>query len=252
MSDVWERKGAHGRLIRLLSEQDTGPKRILRQRGIPDHGSDGMEIIKIQNAIIERNKDQIEGLVETALHSGIDPQKIVNDGLIAPMDVIGRQFSDGTIFVPEMMLSALIMKMGLEVVKPHLIGRDVPPQGIVLMGTVQGDLHDIGKNIVIMMMEASGFRVIDLGIDVAAEVFVEKIKEHKPDVLGLSSLLTTTMGEIKNVLTLLEKAKIRNHVKVIVGGGPINERFARDVGSDGYGKDAVDAVRLCRNLIAAH
>jgi 5-methyltetrahydrofolate--homocysteine methyltransferase len=209
-----------------------------------------MEIGRIQKAILERKKDEIEELVNRALESGVDPEEIMNEGLIAPMDVIGRQFSDGTIFVPEMMLSALIMKMGLSKVKPHLSGLDIKPQGTIMMGTVKGDLHDIGKNIVIMMMEASGFSVVDLGVDVKAEIFVQKIKEDKPNVLGLSSLLTTTMGEIKNVIKLMEDAEIRNKVKVIVGCGPIDERFAKDVGSDGYGKDATEAVRVCRELMA--
>lgn len=209
-----------------------------------------MSIIEeIKEAIVQRRKDVIEALVEKAVNSAIDPEKIMAEGLISPMDLIGKQFSDGTIFVPEMMLSAMIMKSGLEKLKPYFAENNITSEGTVLIGTVKGDMHDIGKNIVIMMLEASGFTVIDLGIDVQREVFVEKLREHDADILAMSALLTTTMGEIKNVIKLIKDEGIRDRIGVIVGGAPIDQAFAREVGADGYGADATEAVKVCKEII---
>jgi 5-methyltetrahydrofolate--homocysteine methyltransferase len=209
-----------------------------------------MSIIEeIKEAIVQRRKDVIEALVEKAVNSAIDPEKIMAEGLISPMDLIGKQFSDGTIFVPEMMLSAMIMKSGLEKLKPYFTDKNVTSQGTVLIGTVKGDMHDIGKNIVIMMLEASGFTVIDLGTDVQREVFVEKLREHDADILAMSALLTTTMGEIKNVIKLIKDEGIRDRIGVIVGGAPIDQAFAQEVGADGYGADATEAVKVCKEII---
>jgi 5-methyltetrahydrofolate--homocysteine methyltransferase len=205
---------------------------------------------KVREAILAHKKDDIESLVERALEQGLEPNRIMEEGLIAPMDIIGEKFASGEIFVPEMMVSALIMKMGLEKVKPHLMGGQLESKGRVLIGTVKGDLHDIGKNIVAMMMEASGFEVIDLGVDLSAEDIAEKVKELKPGVLGLSALLTTTMGQIQNVLTVLTEMGLRDQVKVIVGGAPLNNEFAEKVGADGYGDNATEAVALCKKFMA--
>jgi 5-methyltetrahydrofolate--homocysteine methyltransferase len=203
----------------------------------------------IQDAILNRKMGEMEGLIDRALEQDLDPKKIMNVGLITPMDIIGKQFSEGTIFVPEMMLSAMIMKTGLERLRPHLLSRDLETRGKILIGTVKGDLHDIGKNIVALMLEASGFDVVDLGIDLESDVFIQKIEEHEPQILGLSALLTTTMNEITNVVEAMIKAGVRDKVKVIVGGAPLNQEFARQVGTDGYGADATEAVRICKELI---
>ena len=205
----------------------------------------------ITNAILEHKKDDIQKLVSEALEAGIEPDSIIDDALILAMDKVGRDFADGTIFVPEMMVSALVMQMGLDVIKPHLAGGEMKTLGTVLLGTVQGDLHDIGKNIVAMMMAANGFKVIDLGINLPVQTIVETVMEHKPDILGLSALLTTTMPEMQNTLAALAESGLRDRVKIIVGGAPVDRDFADTIGADGYGRDASDAVKICKQLLTA-
>ena len=204
----------------------------------------------IRDAILEHKKDAIIGLVEKALEEGLEPEVIMDEGLISPMDIIGEKFASGEIYVPEMMVSAMIMKTGLEKVKPHLVDGGQKSRGRVMIATVKGDLHDIGKNIVAMMMEASGFEVIDLGVDLSAEAIAEKVIELRPGVLGLSALLTTTMGEIENVIKVLTEQGLRSEIKVIVGGAPLNQDFADLVGADGYGGNATDAVVLCKKFLS--
>lgn len=211
--------------------------------------SDHLQIIT--NAILEHKKDDIQKLVTEALEAGIEPDSIIDDALILAMDKVGRDFADGTIFVPEMMVSALVMQMGLDVIKPHLAGGEMKTLGTVLLGTVQGDLHDIGKNIVAMMMAANGFKVIDLGINLPVQTIIEKVMEHKPDILGLSALLTTTMPEMQNTLAALAESGLRDRVKIIVGGAPVDRDFADTIGADGYGRDASDAVKICKQLLTA-
>ena len=211
--------------------------------------SDHLQIIT--KAILEHKKDDIQKLVTDALESGIEPDSIIDDALILAMDKVGRDFADGTIFVPEMMVSALVMQMGLDVIKPHLAGGEMKTLGTVLFGTVQGDLHDIGKNIVAMMMAANGFKVIDLGINLPVKTIIEKVMEHKPDILGLSALLTTTMPEMQNTLAALAESGLRDRVKIIVGGAPVDRDFADTIGADGYGRDASDAVKICKQLLTA-
>ena len=211
--------------------------------------SDHLQIIT--NAILEHKKDDIQKLVTEALEAGIEPDNIIDDALILAMDKVGRDFADGTIFVPEMMVSALVMQMGLDVIKPHLAGGEMKTLGTVLLGTVQGDLHDIGKNIVAMMMAANGFKVIDLGINLPVKTIIEKIMQHKPDILGLSALLTTTMPEMQNTLAALAESGLRDRVKIIVGGAPVDRNFADTIGADGYGRDASDAVKICKQLLPA-
>ncbi len=211
--------------------------------------SDHLQIIT--NAILEHKKDDIQKMVTEALEAGLEPDSIIDDALILAMDKVGRDFADGTIFVPEMMVSALVMQMGLDVIKPHLAGGEMKTLGTVLLGTVQGDLHDIGKNIVAMMMAANGFKVIDLGINLPVQTIVEKVMEHKPDILGLSALLTTTMPEMQNTLAALAESGLRDRVKIIVGGAPVDLDFADTIGADGYGRDASDAVKICKQLLTA-
>ena len=207
---------------------------------------------KIGSAIENRNRDEVLPLVQEAIDAGIEPKTIINQGLIASMDVVGGQFSDGRIFVPEMLLSATLMKRGLEKLKPLVVnenGSDDDSLGLVLIGTVKGDLHDIGKNIVAMMLEGAGFRVVDMGVDISAQQIASQVSEMKPKILGLSALLTTTMSEMKKVIEELIKQNLRDNLKIIIGGAPIDTNFAKKVGADEYGKDAVEAILLSKKLI---
>ncbi len=207
---------------------------------------------RVYSAVNERRPKEIQSLVREAIDAGTDVGRIMNEGLIAAMDEVGRQFAEGEIFVPEMLVSAHTMKLGLEVVKPLLQGDAAASKGTVILGTVKGDLHDIGKNVVAMMLEGAGFQVIDLGVDLTVEKVVEKVRELEPDIVGLSALLTTTMPEMKNVISALEAAGLRGRVKVMVGGAPVDARFAAQIGADGHGKDAAEAVSLARRLVAAN
>jgi methylmalonyl-CoA mutase cobalamin-binding domain/chain len=166
------------------------------------------------------------------------------------MDIVGKRFASSEIYVPEMLVSATTMKRGLGIIKPLLKSGEAENRGTVVMGTVKGDLHDIGKNLVTMMMEGAGFKIIDLGVDVKIEDLIEIVKKEKADILGLSALLTTTMPQMKLVIESLEEAGIRNQLKVIVGGAPIDQGFADKIGADGFGADAVEAVQLARKLVA--
>ena len=205
---------------------------------------------RIKTAVEDRQRDEIQGIVARAIAEGIPAETIVNDALITAMDAVGQRFSSGEIFVPEMLVSALTMKMGLDVVKPLLAGSEGTSRGTILMATVKGDLHDIGKNIVIMMLEGAGFNVVDLGVDATVEKVVERVEEYKPEILGLSALLTTTMPEMQNVIQRLKDRGLREKVKVMVGGAPVDTKFAEKIGADGYGKDAAQAVELARNFVS--
>lgn len=208
-------------------------------------------INRIKNAVIGRKRNQIQELVKEAVAEKLPSHEIIDEGLIAAMDVVGRRFGTGEIFVPEMLVSALTMKMGLEIVKPHLIAEGGGiAKGTIVMGTVKGDLHDIGKNIVIMMLEGAGFNVVDLGVDLPLERILKEVEEIKPNILGLSALLTTTMPELRNVIEALESNGLRRIVKVMVGGAPVDAKFAEKIGADGYGRDAAHAVELARSLVA--
>ena len=205
---------------------------------------------RIKTAVEDRKRNEIQNLVNEAIADGIPAENIINEALIAAMDVVGRRFSSGEIFVPEMLVSALTMKMGLDIVKPLLVGSEGASRGTILMGTVKGDLHDIGKNIVIMMLEGAGFNVVDLGVDATVEKVVDKVEEFKPEILGLSALLTTTMPEMQNVIQALKERGLRDKVKVMVGGAPVDTKFAEKIGADGYGEDAAQAVELARSFVS--
>ena len=207
------------------------------------------QIEAIKDGVINAKHKEIEDMTKKAISDGVDLNKIINEGLIAGMDVIGEKFSKNEIFVPEMLVSARTVKIALGIIKPLLKDEEIEDRGTILMGTVKGDMHDIGKNLVIMILEGAGFNVIDLGVDMSVEMFTQKVEEIKPDILGLSALLTTTMAEMKNVIEALEEKGLRSGVKVIVGGAPIDEKFAKQIGSDGYGKDASEAVRLARGFV---
>lgn len=209
-----------------------------------------IEILKdINTAVLNGKHTEIEALVKGAIAENVDLNEIIDDSMIAAMDIVGQKFSTGEIFIPEMLVSAVTMKKGLEIIKPLLKSEKAEYKGTILMGTVKGDLHDIGKNLVIMVLEGAGFNVIDLGVDVSDGKFIEQIERVKPDILGLSALLTTTMPEMRKVIEAVEKKGLRNSVKIMVGGAPIDAQFAEKIGSDGYGKDAPEAVQLARSFI---
>lgn len=205
----------------------------------------------IKNAVIGGKHGEIKGLVQQALDAGLDPGAIINDALIAAMDVVGKDFGDGKIFVPEMLVSAMTMKSGLEVVKPCLADGESQSRGTIIMATVKGDLHDIGKNLVSMMLEGAGFKVIDLGVDLSVEKLVDQVKSIQPDIVGLSALLTTTMPEMQKVIGELKTQGLRDKVKVIVGGAPVDRAFAEKIGADGYGANAAEAVELAQRFTVA-
>jgi corrinoid protein of di/trimethylamine methyltransferase len=205
----------------------------------------------IREMVVGGKFKDIEEQVQRAVDSGTDLNRLINDALISAMDIVGKRFADGDIYVPEMLVSAKTMKQGLDIIKPLLTSGEAEYRGTIVMGTVKGDLHDIGKNLVIMMMEGAGFRIIDLGVDVKIEDLIDTVKKEKADVLGLSALLTTTMPEMQKVIEALEEAGLRNQLKVIVGGAPIDQGFADKIGADGFGADAVEAVRLAREIVAA-
>lgn len=203
----------------------------------------------IKEKVVAGKHTEIEELVREALEEGVDFNQIINDALITAMDVIGERFMSGEIFVPEMLVSAVTMKKGLGIIRPLLEEAKTEPKGVILMATVKGDLHDIGKNLVIMMLEGAGFDVMDLGTDTSVEKVVEEVKRVGPDILGLSALLTTTMPEMENVIKALETNELRDSVKVMVGGAPLDARFAEEIGADGYGEDAAEAVKLARSFV---
>ena len=209
-----------------------------------------MEILqKISEELQKGNYQEVPKLIQEALNAKIPPAKILSDGLVAGMDIVGDKFRRDELFMPEVLISAKAMQAGMDILRPKLIEAGVKLAGKIVVGTVKGDLHDIGKNLVGMLMEGAGFQVIDLGIDVPSEKFVEAVKSQKPNVLGLSALLTTTMPKMKEVVESLVEAGIRKSLKVMVGGAPVTEKFAKDIGADGYAPDAASAVEKARELI---
>jgi 5-methyltetrahydrofolate--homocysteine methyltransferase len=213
-------------------------------------GEEEMELLqKISEELQKGNYEEVPKLVQEALNANIPPSKILSDGLVAGMDVVGEKFRRDEFFMPEVLISARAMQAGMNILRPKLIETGAKLAGKIVLGTVKGDLHDIGKNLVGMLMEGAGFQVIDLGIDVPSERFVEAVKMNRPNILGLSSLLTTTMPKMKEVIESLVEAGVRGRVKVMVGGAPVTEKFAKDVGADAYAPEAASAVEKARELI---
>ncbi|MBN1442395.1 MAG: corrinoid protein [Planctomycetes bacterium] len=207
------------------------------------------ELNKLHDAIIEGDAKTAASVTEQALAEGADPQLLVADYMIKAMDEVGRRFECGESFVPELLISARAMKAALALVRPVLAQRGAKPVGRVVIGTVKGDLHDIGKNLVSYMLEGGGFEVTDLGVDVAPERFVDAVRDKKADIVGLSALLTTTMPSMKNVVEALKSEGLREAVKVIIGGAPVTGQYARDIGADAYCETAVAAVSTARKLV---
>ena len=196
----------------------------------------------ISEALQRGKADKVSELIKQALNEKITPKNILEEGLIHGMSIIGKKFKKNEVYVPEVLIAARAMHAGMDVLKPKLIESGVKNIGKVVMGTVQGDLHDIGKNLVEMMLEGAGFEVIDLGTDISTNKFVEAVKEHKPNIIGMSALLTTTMVNMVEVIKALDVAGLRDKVKIMVGGAPITQNYADQIGADGYSPDASSAV----------
>ena len=187
--------------------------------------------------------------VRNLLNKGYDAQEILNAGMLSAMEIIGERFKDGSVFIPEVLLSARALNEALTVLEPHLAGRQIGKAAKIMVGTVLGDLHDIGKNMVLTMLKGVGYQTIDLGVNVKVEEFVRRVKDSKPDVLGLSALLTTTMPQMNLVIKALQEAGIKDQVKIVVGGAPVNQKFADDIGADGYAQDGGEALTLVKSLL---
>jgi 5-methyltetrahydrofolate--homocysteine methyltransferase len=207
------------------------------------------ELKKVYDGILDGNTKQVVENVEAALSAEIAPAVILNEGMIAAMGEVGQLFEDGEYFVPEMLIAARAMQKGLEILKPYLSEEDVQSPGKIVIGTVKGDLHDIGKNLVAMMLEGAAFEVVDLGTDVSPEKYVAAIKESGAQIVAMSALLTTTMPNMKNTIDALVEAGIRDQVKVMIGGAPITQAYADQIGADGFAEDASRAVAKARALL---
>ncbi|CAB5110656.1 Uncharacterized corrinoid protein [Olavius algarvensis associated proteobacterium Delta 3] len=203
---------------------------------------------KIATGVIEGTLDEVPGLVQSALDDGLDPTKILENGLVVGMNEVGKRFKLGSMFVPEVLRSARTMHAGQELLRPLLAEAGADLGGKILLGTVQGDLHDIGKNLVGMMCEGAGFEVIDLGFNLEPEKFTEAIKEHQPTIIGMSALLTTTMRAMGHTIKAIEEAGLRDKIKVMVGGAPVDADFAERIGADGYGHNAASGAELAKKL----
>jgi len=208
-----------------------------------------VELAKIAEAVIAGEQEKVKELTRQALSEGVDPVVIINQGFIPGMDVVGRRFKNEEMFIPEVLLSARAMNAGMEIVKPLVTGGALPSQGTVVIGTVRGDLHDIGKNLVAMLLESAGFKVVNLGVDVAPERFIQAARENEAKIIAMSALLTSTMLSMKDTIEIMQEDGVRDWFKVIVGGAPVSRDFAEEVGADGYAPDAASAVDLCRNLV---
>ncbi len=208
-----------------------------------------VNLIDISEALQRGDASTVEKLVRLSLAEGLTPKEILEKGLIQGMDIIGEKFKKNEVYVPEVLIAARAMHAGMDVLKPKLTETGVKNIGKVIIGTVKGDLHDIGKNLVKMMLEGAGFEVIDLGVDVGEEKFIEAIKEQKPNIVGMSALLTTTMINMPKVINAIKNAGLREKVKIMIGGAPITKNYAEQIGADGYSPDAASAVTDAKKLI---
>ena len=204
---------------------------------------------EIASNLYDGENDAVAKLTQKALDEGLTPAEVLKGGLLAGMDQVGVDFRDGELFVPEVLIAARAMRAGMNILRPLLAEGDVPLAGKVIMGTAEGDLHDIGKNLVGMMLEGGGFEIVDLGTDISPDKFIEAVKTEQPQLIGLSALLTTTMPAMKRTINALVEAGLREKVKVMVGGAPVTRAFADEIGADGYAPDAASAVELARSLV---
>jgi corrinoid protein of di/trimethylamine methyltransferase len=210
-----------------------------------------MDLRPLYDAVLEGNAPIARSTAEQALLEGTDPQKLLDDFMIPAMDEVGRRFEANEYFVPELLIAARAMRGALEVIRPRLVETGAEPVGRVVIGTVRGDLHDIGKNLVAAMLEGGGFQVIDLGVDVSPEKFIAAARDANAEIIAMSALLTTTMPGMKTTIDAIQAAGIRDQVKVMIGGAPVTQRFADEIGADGFSDNASGAVRLARRLAAS-
>jgi 5-methyltetrahydrofolate--homocysteine methyltransferase len=204
---------------------------------------------ELKRNVIAGNEEKVVEYTGQALEESIDVEEILNKGLIPAMEIIGDKFQANEIYVPEMLISAKAMKAGMKILEPFLVESGIEPIGRVVIGTVKGDLHDIGKNLVAMMLEGAGFEVIDAGVDITAQKFMDLTKENKANILGLSALLTTTKVEMKIVINSFKEKGLRDNVKIIIGGAPIDVNYAKEIGADGYAPDAASAVLVAKKFL---
>jgi 5-methyltetrahydrofolate--homocysteine methyltransferase len=202
----------------------------------------------LADAVIKGDQNTAMDITKTALAEGTAPKSILNDGLIAGMDVVGKRFKNNEVYIPEVLISARAMKMAMQILEPELVKAGVKPVGKLLIGTVRGDLHDIGKNLVAMMLKGAGFEVIDLGVDVGPEKFVEQVKSGDVNLVGMSALLTTTMPGMESTVKALRESGLS--VKIMIGGAPVTQDYADKIGADGYAPDAASAVDMAKSLVA--
>jgi len=204
---------------------------------------------EIAENLMKGKAPAVKELTQKALDDGIEPATVLGEGLIAGMNVIGARFKKNEVYVPEVLIAARAMHAGMDILKPQLIAAGVEPIGKVVIGTVKGDLHDIGKNLVCMMLEGAGFEVLDIGIDCAAEKFIETAKDKDAKIIAMSALLTTTMPSMKGVIEELDKAGLKGIVKTMIGGAPVTQEYANEIGADGYSPDAASAVDLAKTFL---
>ena len=209
------------------------------------------DLKKLYDAVVSGDAKAAHAITQQALAEGVDPLVLVNQHMIPAMDEVGRRFEASEYFVPELLIAARAMKSALDLIRPLLVARGDKPVGRVAIGTVKGDLHDIGKNLVASLLEGGGFEVIDLGVNVPPEKFIETVREKQANIVAMSALLTTTMPAMKTTIDALKQAGVRAQVKVLVGGAPITEKYAQEIGADGYSENAVGAVALAKKVVAA-
>ncbi len=231
-----------------IEEYIERPEEIARSIDLFANASPLMQ--DIAAAIIEGDDDEVDELTKKALAEDVDALEVMDDGLIAGMSIVGIKFREAFIFVPEVLSCARAMKAGMAHIEPILSASGVEPIGTIIMGTVKGDLHDIGKNLCIMMLRGAGFVVIDLGVDTSEDEFIDAVEEHGAPLLGMSALLTTTMPNMGKTIEAFIDADLREDVKILVGGAPVTQEFADDMGADGYGKDALACVALAKEMAA--
>lgn len=209
-----------------------------------------MNFIELSDYVLAGNVEKVVEGTKWMIQQGVEPLSIINEGLIPGMNTVGVLFKKGDMFVPEVMHCAKAMNAGVALIKPLIAESDIPSRGTVIIGTVSGDLHDIGKNLVVMMLESQGFKVVDLGVNITPEQFVGAIEKHQPQVIGMSALLTTTMPGMSETIKALENANLRERVKIMIGGAPVTAAFASQIGADGYAPDAGSAVELCGRFVS--
>ncbi len=209
------------------------------------------DLKQLYDSVVSGDAKATQALTQQALADGVDPLKLVNDYMVPAMDEVGRRFEANEYFVPELLISARAMKAALELIRPLLTARGDKPVGRVAIGTVKGDLHDIGKNLVASLLEGGGFEVIDLGVNVTPEKFIETVNTKQANIVAMSALLTTTMPSMKTTIDALKQAGVRAKVKVLIGGAPITQKYAEEIGADGYSENAVGAVALAKKAVAA-